>query len=54
MPKPRCPFVAPGEDKACRKPVNAIVGSCDKCNQYFCMTHRLYEDHRCLELPTVR
>lgn len=39
--------------KACRKLVNPIVGECDKCKIPFCMTHRLYEDHQCRELPTV-
>lgn len=40
--------------KACRKLVNPIVGECDKCKIPFCMTHRLYEDHQCRELPTTK
>lgn len=33
--------------KACKAPIQPIVGECSFCTGKFCGKHRLLEDHKC-------
>lgn len=38
----------------CNRKILMIVGHCHYCQQHFCSTHRLPEDHQCVELTKYR